>query len=195
MIKKQNILLIGVIVAVITILIAVFFIVQNNRSDKNSDKSQASNNTPAQEAHPSEPAKSPEAPTAKEGTTNKRACELMSDEFAAKIIGEGAVKNDKLPSINNAEYSSNSCEYNAGNKKATLTLYKYPDEQRAAAAKDTVQKQVIVPSADGKTTSTQPRQSAASVKGQYVITATVVTGTVFNSDSSNQLLNEAISKL
>ncbi|HUC20016.1 MAG TPA: hypothetical protein VMR98_00790 [Candidatus Polarisedimenticolaceae bacterium] len=180
--KKVTLALVGFVALIVLIIGGLTALLLYNSSPPPKKDSQAA-----------EAPGAPKPPSAK--NTVKSACDLLDDKLAAKVIGEGAVKNNKLVAFTTLEYSSLSCEYSVGSKKANLILYRYATEALATSNQAKVQKQEQVASADGKTTGTQPRQSVVSANGKAVLSASVTDNGQYDAQKSQLLLEEARKKL
>ncbi len=174
--------LVGVIVAVAVALV-IFVWIKYGLSDTPAKKS--ASGSAVMGVHPAAPA----APK------YKMACRLVDDKVVSGVIGSNVVKNSKFTVFTTASYSSSQCEYTAGNTKASLILYQYPDDKKASDGKASAQTQVTVPSPDGRSSSVQPRQSVVGQKGKYVVSAAVTSGGTFDDGKSQLLLKEALEKL
>lgn len=192
-ITRKKIALLCIAFLVISGLLATGGILVHNKNTMNASyNSQKQNTTKKQTVDSTKPTAKLKVPAA---TANKTACDLFDAKIAASIIGAGAIKNDKLPASGNLEFISTSCEYTTSNKKAAITLYKYPSPEKAIAGKSNAETQQLVLEDGGKKTSIQPKTSVAEVKGKFVVTVTVTNSDKFDTASSQQLLKYIAGKL
>ncbi len=161
---------------------------------KKSNNEQASNNSNSSASFDQKDA--PETPIVPiEKNPKKNACDLLENNLVAEIIGQGAVKNDKLTTITTADYHSTICEYTANNQKVNIILYEYSDKGKVESSKSKSQTEMVVLSPDGKTSSVQPRQSEAAVKDKYIVSASVISGSTYSPENSKKVLDEAMKRL
>lgn len=128
-------------------------------------------------------------------TSHTLACDLMDKKLAAKTLGQDALKSQPLPTSGTGDYSATSCEYSLNNKKASITLYKYRTAKTAQSDKKNVESRQLVLASDGKSVQEQPKSSVAVVKDRHVVTATVMSGGVYDPAASKQLAQDAAGKL
>ncbi len=185
--KKIMIIILGL--AMLLALGLAIFLTRHSNNKQSSDNKTVSK----QKIDQTKPLKAPVAPTS--GTIHKQACDLLTEKLAIATVGQGAAKNNKLPSLQGQDFRASSCEYAATNKKVTVSLYEYTTADKAVAAKDSDATQQTVSEDGGKTTSIQPKTSAAEVKNKFVVTVTVMSGDKFDSDSSQKLLKDITGKL
>lgn len=171
--------------------LALVLFLSNRSSDKPDDA--ASSTSDKKAGQKVTPGSAPKPPT--DDNPRTQACDIFGDALASQIIGNGAVKDASAPAIYTPTYYGTHCTYKSDNKTANIILYEYENDENAKSNEQNAKSQVVVPSADGRSTSVQPRQSETEVKGKYVVSAAVTVDSTFDSETSKQLLEETVKKL
>lgn len=122
-------------------------------------------------------------------------CEIAGDDLLGDIAGSGKYEKARLPVLTTAEYAAANCEYKRSGTTISLVFYKYTDEKLASANKDKHAAEIIIPDPASQRPKPVPRQSAASVKGSFVISSAVAVDGEYSPAASEKLLSEVMKKL